>query len=397
MIDKQDAYEGALDAYSKSEKSKASSMGRDAFSVTPWTEANMNNCQSLRDALKTRPGTSPKQETTDMNLDDTAATNGHHDSVFARHVVQENGYGSPPDKRGSATTGRDMRHCQYEHNIHRERPKNFGTPVAADPFPKGDGGRSESDTRHCETWKIKDPSPAGERDCNKTGSVHSEVTKIVPLKPQRSKKSLNKENKGDANPQTKSQFDRGVFGAAGEATKSKDGPCEAGKRAGDNAVPQPATDVKENTGAGKYHGEGAVSHQQQTLLHQQIKRELYGQQEVRDCRGTTGQSQWTRGGALHEDHSQSSLEFKESHPSSSKFPTAPPRSLPLKTQWSRDRQSNVDSSHIHYRTPSQETAKRKQAVNHPPPHTSPNLFVHHWKVKHCMSFRRCRANLVFTI
>lgn len=378
-------------------------MGRDTFSVTPRTEANINNCQTPRDSLKTRPGTSVKKETdftatgqTEMNpMDDTIATNGHHDSVLARNAVQENGYGSPPDKQRSAVINRDMRHGQYEHSIHRERPKNFETPVAVDSLPKDDRGGSESDARHCETWKIKDPSPMGAKDCNKTGDSDSEVTKIVPLKPQRSKKSLNKENKGVVNSQTQSQPDRGVFGVTGDVqmTKSKDGSREAGRRVDDNTVLQSATDVvKENAGATKYHSEAAMLYQQQTQLHQQIKKELFGQQELRDCRGTTGQSQWTRG-VLHEDHFQNNSEFKENLISGSKFPTAPPRSLPLKTQWSRDRQGNMDNSHIHYRTSSQEAAKRKQAVNHLPP----NLFVHHRKVKHCMSFRRCRANLVFTI
>ncbi|XP_070695026.1 band 4.1-like protein 1 [Pempheris klunzingeri] len=345
LIDKQDAYEGALDTHSKLEKT--SSMGRDTFSVTPWTEA-----------------------TTGMSMDDTVATNGHHDSVLARNVVQENGFGSPPDKQRSAMISGDMRRCQYEHNIHGERSKNFETPVAVDSFPEGNGGRTDSDTRHCEIWKIKDPSPTGERDFNKTGNSHSEVTKIVPLKPQRSKKSLNKENKGVVNPQTKSQFDRGIFGATGDVhmTKSKDGSCEAGGRVDDNTGLRSATDVvKENTGATKYHSDSAMSYQQQTPLHQHIKKEPYGQQELRDGRGTTGQSHWTRGNVLHEDNFQNNSELKENLLSSSKLPTAPPRTLPLKTQWSRDRQSNMDSSHIHYRTPSQETAKRKQAETPPTP------------------------------
>lgn len=282
-------------------------------------------------------------------MDETIATNGHYDSVLARNDVQENGYGSPPDNQRSAIVSRDTRHCQYEHNIHRERPKTFETPVGLDYLPKGNGSRMESDARHCEDWKIKDPSHMGAKDCNKTGN--SEVTKIVPLKPQRSKKSLSKENKAIVNPQ--SQFDKGIVGVTGDVhmTKSQDGSYEAGRRVDDNTVLQSATDVvKENTGATR----GAMSYQQQT--HNQHIKELFGQQELRDCRGTTGQSQWTRGGMLHEDHFQNS-----------KLPTAPPRTLPLKTQWSRDRQSNMDNSHIHYKTPSQETAKRKQAVNHLPP------------------------------
>ncbi|KAG8002758.1 Band 4.1-like protein 1, partial [Nibea albiflora] len=342
-----DAYEGALDTYSQLEKSKTSSVGRDTFSATPWTEANMKDYQTPRDPLKSRPGTAAGL--TDMSpMDETIATNGHYDSVLARHDVQENGYGSPPDNQRSAMVSRDTRHCQYEHNIHRERPKTFETPGGLDYLPKGNGSRMESDARHCEDWKIKDPSHTGAKDCNKTGSSHSEVTKIVPLKPQRSKKSLSKENKAIVNPQ--SQFDKGILGATGDAqmTKSEDGSYEAGRRVDDNTALQSAT------GATGYHSEGAMSYQQQT--HSQHIKELFGQQELRDCRGTTGQSQWTRG-AMHEDHFQNS----ESLFSSSKLPTAPPRTLPLKTQWSRDRQSNMDNSHIHYRTPSQETAKRKQA------------------------------------
>ncbi|XP_054464521.1 band 4.1-like protein 1 [Anoplopoma fimbria] len=381
LIDKQDAYEGELNTCAKVEKSKPSSLGRDILSVTHWTEEKTQNCQAARDSLKSRPGTSPKQETDfratglmDMNTgDDTVATNGHHDSILVRNAIQENGYGSPHDKQGSEMINRDMRHCQYEHNIHQERPKNFETPVAVDSLPKGNRGDIESDAKHCETWGKKDPSPVGAQDCNKTGNSHTEVTKIVPLKPQRSKKSLNKENTGVVN--TQSRSDRGVFGATVDVqmTKSKDGTCEAGRRVDDNAVLQSAADVvKENTGASKYQSEAAMSYHQQTLLHQQIKKELFGQQELRDCRGTTGQSLWTRGG--HEDHFQNNSEFKENLFSSSKFPTAPPRTLPLKMQWPRDRQSNVDSSHIHHRTPSQETAKWKQADTPPTPAIHEELF-----------------------
>lgn len=381
MIDKQDAYEGALD--SKLEKSKSSSVGRGAFSVMPRTEANVNTCQTPRDSLKTRPGTSPKQETdfkktgqTDVNpMDEMVATNGHHDSVLGGNVFHENGYGSPPDKQRSATISRDLRHRQYE--PHRERPKAFETPAAVDSLPQGNDARTESDAMHCE--KIEDQSPTGVRDYSKTGSSHSEVAKIVPLKPQRSKKSLNKENKG-AHPQTQSQCERGVFAATGDVhmTQSKDGSCESGRRGDDNTVAQSATEVvKENAGAARYREEAATSYQQQAL-HQQIKKEP-----------AAGQSHWTRGGMVHDDHFQNS-EFKESLLSGSRFPTAPPRTLPLKTQWSRDRQSNLDNSHIHHRMPGQETAKRKQAVK--PSAPPPNLFVHHRKVKkHCMSFRRCRS------
>ncbi|XP_065817096.1 band 4.1-like protein 1 isoform X2 [Labrus bergylta] len=342
LIDKQDAYEGALDIYSYMEK-KTSPVSKDTVSLTPWTHfTTMANAE----------------------VDNTAETKGHHHySVSTRNVVHENGYGSLSDKDRSAAIHRDDKQSQFENRIHQERPTNFETqPVES--LPKGIGGKSESDTRHFESWKVKDPSPMGAKDCHKTENSHSEVTKIVPLKPQRSKKSLNKENKGVPNPQTQSWSDRGVFAATGDVqmTESKGGSCEAGRRVDDYTVLQAPTDVvKENAGAAKYQSEAAVSHPQQSLLHQQIKKELLRQQEIRDSRGTTGHSQWT-------DHFQNNSDFKENLASGSKFPTAPPRSLPLKTHWTRDRQSNVDSSHIHYRTASQETANKwKQAETPPTP------------------------------
>ncbi|XP_034551670.1 band 4.1-like protein 1 isoform X4 [Notolabrus celidotus] len=329
LIDKQDAYEGALDIYANTEKCKTSPAGREMFSVTPWTDTNVS-----RDSLKPRPATSPKPEKDFTTSGNNTVTNGHHyDSVLARNTVQQNGLGSPSDKDRRAAIYRDMRQSQYEHDIHRDRLKNFEAAMDLDSLPMGKEGRSESDVRHCETLTMKDLSPIGTKDCNKTQNLHSEVTKIVPLKPQRSKKSLSKETKG-VNPQTQSWSDSAVFGATGDAqmTESKDRSYEAGRRVDDYTVLQSATDVvKENTGAAKYQTEAAVSHPQQILLHQQIKEELLGQQEI-------------------------------------SYSRAPPRSLPLKTQWSRDRQSNMDNSHIHYRTASQETAnKRKQAETPPTP------------------------------
>lgn len=336
--------------------------------MATWrTEENTNNCQTPWESSRTRLGASPKQETdiSIIPMHDAVATNGHHGSVL------ENGYGSPPVKQ----TGESWhRQCERQ-----ERPKNFKAPV--DSFPKDNRARFETGARHMEAWKLKDKSPMGEKDCNKIGSSHSEVTKIVPLKPQRSKKSLNKENKDAVNPLTQSQPDRG---AAGDVQMTKSA-FECVRRPDDSAVFQSTTDaVKENAATGKCHGESTSLHQQQTQLHQHVKNEFHAQQELRD---KTGQGHWVRGGYLHEEHFQNLSEFTP------KAPTAPPRTLPLKTQWSRDRQSNMDNSHIHYKTPSQETAKRKQAVNHPPP----ACFVNHRKVEHCMSFRRCRANLVFTI
>ncbi|CAN9515575.1 unnamed protein product [Ophioblennius macclurei] len=355
LIDKQDAYEGTADAFSGGEKSE------DMFA---WNEANVNNCQTRWDSSRTRFATSPTQEADlrraglkDMNpLGAEVTTNGHHDSMLERNI-KENGYCSPPDKQRGELS-KDFNHSQYEY---QERPKNFDPPVADDSLRKSNRARGEGGARHCEAWKIKDLSPKGEKDFGKSENSHSEVPKIVPLKPQRSKKALNKENKDVVNPQIQSQPNSGPFGEAGDVqmTKSKDRSCEAGRRLDDNPALRSSADVvKENTAATQYHSETAALYQQQTLLQQQMRNEALGHPDGHDA---TGHGQWLRGGIPHEDPFQNASEF------GCKFPNVPPRTLPLKTQWSRDRQSNADNSHIHYRTASQETAKRKQAETPPTP------------------------------
>lgn len=348
LIEKEDGNERTWASYSKSDKSKTSSEGTDAFAATLQTGAIMNNCQTSRESSEAKPGTSiiAAGGLKDMNkIDD--ASNGHHDSVLARNPFHENGYGSPPDKLMGKMKN-DIEYFQYER---RERPKDSESLVAVDYFPK-DKGRSESDTRHCDAQKLK---PTGE-NCSKPVNSHAEA-KTVPLKPQRSKKSLNKENK-DTTPQTHSWSDGNTCGAAGDVRMTKSS-CDSERRLHDSTAPRSLA----------------------LTQHQHFNNDLFAQPEPRDCRDRTGQAQWTRASSLHVGSSQNASEF------SSKLPTAPPRSLPLKTQWSRDWPSNMDSSHIHYRLPSQETAKRKQAVNHLRPPLS-NLSVHHGKVKHCMSFRR---------
>ncbi|XP_061592416.1 band 4.1-like protein 1 isoform X1 [Cololabis saira] len=324
FIDKQDAYEGTMESCSKAEKSKPSSVGTDAFAATSWTEGVLNNGRASWESSKAVITAAGRR---DMNeTDNTAATNGHLDPVLARNVFNEKGYGFPPDTRTS-TINKDIKNYQYQ-----QRPKNLDSQ-GGDFYSKGGGAKGESSTRHSDTRKMKDPGPMGDTDCKKSAYSHSEVTKIVPLKPQRSKKSLNKEDKDVVNARSQSQSD----GEAGEARMTKPS-CESGGRWDDSSVPQ-----------------SSAWHQEQTQLRQQTH-ESFPQQELRD-----GRDQWTRGGVPHEDHFQNVSEF------GSKFSTAPPRSLPLKTHWSRDRAGNTDSSHIHYRTPIQETAKRKQAETPPTP------------------------------
>ncbi|KAM3872400.1 band 4.1-like protein 1 [Diretmus argenteus] len=258
-------------------------------------------------------------------------------------------------KQRTDMKNRELRHPQYQHSFHQETPKNFGALVAVDSFPRGNGSRSETEGKHCEAERAP--------NCSKSGNSHSEVTRIVPLKPQRSKKSLNRGIKGDTNPQTQAQADGGIAGAVGstQMMKSIEGPGETGKRLDDITVLQSATDsVKQNIAATKHHAEAAASHQHHTQLQQQLKNELLSQQELRDLRDITGLNQY--------EHYPEQKEQKGSRFSANQ--TTPPRSLPLKTPWSREtgsRQSNMDTSHIHYRTSSQETTKRKQAETPPTP------------------------------
>ncbi|XP_024915078.1 band 4.1-like protein 1 isoform X1 [Cynoglossus semilaevis] len=344
LIEEQDFHEAVLDAYSK-EKSKTSYLVRST--CVSRTEANT-------DSLKNRPGM--KTDITDLNFtDNTYETSRHHDPMLGRNVFQENGYGSLQSRGRNAMNHSDLRHCQYEHNVHRERPKNFENLIAVDHFTKDQEDRSGRDAMYCESWKMKDPSPTAGRDCNKTLNLHTENTKVVPLKPQRSKKSLNRENKSAAIPPTQSQFDRGLFGTSEDVllAKSKDGCCEAEEIQNELPHLSATTDgIKENILLTKYHSACGISYQQQKN---------------------------------NEHNVPNNLELKENLLANSKYPTAPPRTLPLRTQWStRDMPNNIDNGQINTRTPSQETTKRKQVVNHLPP----NFFVNHWTAQHCMSFSR---------
>nr|XP_015823097.2 band 4.1-like protein 1 isoform X2 [Nothobranchius furzeri] len=333
LTEKEDAYERTLESYSKAEKSETSSGGTETLAASSQTGAIRSNCQTSRESSTAKRGASiiAVDGWKGRNMMNDAA-NGHHEHIVERNEFHENGYGSPPDNLMSKMNA-DKKYFQFEH---RERPKNFESPVALDFLPKGDRARGVSGVSHCGGWKKNDLSPMGEKNCNKPLNSHSEVAKKAPLKPQRSKKSLKKENK-DMNPQIQSQSDRTAFGAAGDVWMAK--AYESERRPGENTLLQ-----------------SLMLYQQQ--VHQQIKNDLFGQQELRDSIDQVHQTQIS---ALHEDAFQNTSEF------SPRFPAAPPCSLPLKTQWSRDWPNNMDLSHIHYRTPGQETNKRKQAETPPTP------------------------------
>lgn len=274
-----------------------------------WSQANGKNCQTPADFIKTVHGTSAIQE---INLNLPLATD-----VLAWNAVRENGYRPSSGKQKTVVVNSDARHCQHGRNTH---PWTFEAPLFTDSLPLGSGTKSASNNRDCEAWKTNEKLPRELKNDNKTGNSQSEVTKIVPLKPQRSKKSLNK----DVSP-AQSWSDRGD--PDGNATQTS---AQAGGRVETDVVQQP-------------------------------------------FRGAAGQSQIQRAG----ENFQNSSDFKDVLFCCSKVPTAPPRSLPLKTHWSRDRHGNMDNSHIHHQPAGQETSKRKRAVK-------PHLSIL-GKANHCQS------------
>ncbi|XP_078806895.1 band 4.1-like protein 1 isoform X7 [Oryzias latipes] len=325
VIDKEDACEGTLDPHSKTEKSKITSKVSEIFAATSRAETVGSNCswESSRTKVETFLHAAELKEM--KQLDNTITANGHHDSALMRTAFNANGHDFPSDKLMSEMRGK------YRCNEHKDNAKVAESSVAVDSFLKGGRDGSESHSPHYEAWKMKDLSPTEEKDCNNFGNSNSQIPKIIPLKPQRSKKSLNKENQDGVHAESRS--DRNAAAASGEWTKAS---CESARSLDDTA--------------GRHS----------SPLCQQTKNELFPKQELKDRRDTTVQGQWTRGVVLHEDRFHNISEF------CSKF-SAPPRTLPLKIHWSRDRPSTVDSSHIHFRTPNPESAKRKQAETPPTP------------------------------
>lgn len=254
----------------------------------------MTNCQKPQDILK-------------QNGKREADAEGRN--RVSAGTVQENGYRPSPDDATGAKPDKDRGRCQYERGSCPQRPKTFEAPLAADFVPKGARTRTES-----EALKTNDAEP-------QPGNSHSEVTKIVPLKPQRSKKSLNRESR-DISAQKESGW------SDVDASESKDGSSEA-------SLPK--------------------------WQQQQAGREPIGRQELRRSDGAPEERDW---------------ELRESQACGSRAPAAPPRTLPLRAHWSRD------TSHAHHWPPGQEPSKRKQAVNHPP-RPSPTSSIIGTSSEHC--------------
>ncbi|XP_077398385.1 band 4.1-like protein 1 isoform X1 [Vanacampus margaritifer] len=336
LIDKQDANGRVLDC--------DSNVARDTLTVSPWAEENGRMWNSPT-------GISPKSDLRAMGLivrspvDVPLATNNGHDSVLTRSYIHENGFSSPKAKQSNGTQSRDVKLCQYEQNIPQGLTKNFAFSLETlDSDSKGKGAKASRETQKIDGLSSEDV----QKDFSKTlNSEHAQVTKMVPLKPQRSKKSLSKDTIIGVNP-----LEESAWGIVGDVAMTRSEGESGGKtrRVEDNNRLHSATDkVSDNSVARKYHSGAGPLHQQQ-------------QHDLREIRDAA--SPFPRSGEKPED-AQNDADFNPER-LLTRLPTVPPRTLPLKKQWSRDRHSNTDCSHIHYRS-NQDATKRKQAETPPTP------------------------------
>ncbi|XP_051906862.1 band 4.1-like protein 1 isoform X1 [Hippocampus zosterae] len=326
LIEKQDVHGQAMDC--------DSNLATD----TPWAEENGGTWNSPT-------GISPQIDLRAKGLkvrspqDDPLATNNGHNFVLARSYIHENGFSSPKAKQGSGTQSRDVKLCQYEQTVPQVLSKNSAfSSETLDSVSKGKG--ASRDTQESEGLSSEDLLI----EFNKTlNSEHAEVTKVVPLKPQRSKKSLNKDSVLCVNPH--SQSGRGPVGDA--ATTRSEG--ESGEKTGlenNDRLRSDTPRVSDNTATGKNHRDAGP-------IPRLDLREFNDAENAMPRRGENPED--TQNNA---DVNAERLLFR--------LPTVPPRTLPLKKQWSRDRHGNTDCSHIHYRS-NQDATKRKQAETPPTP------------------------------
>uniref|UniRef100_A0A8C7PIS4 Si:dkey-178k16.1 n=1 Tax=Oncorhynchus mykiss TaxID=8022 RepID=A0A8C7PIS4_ONCMY len=217
-----------------------------------------------------------------------------------------------------------------------QREKRLSTATPPGGTPERKQSERKREMREPEALETKEPKPERGNYSNKTGSAsHSKVTRIVPLKPQRSKKSLNKGgNKGVINPQTQTQAEGGVSRRVDDTRvmQSTEEPSETRKRIGLPPACPDANDSKQGMTTTNQHTE--------VTKHWLPENELQGTGEHKDQRDIIGSSFWTDGGRLiHEGHPEAYPDFTDTFSFGSKAlasHAAPPSTLPLKTQWSRE-------------------------------------------------------------
>ncbi|XP_061664459.1 band 4.1-like protein 1 [Syngnathoides biaculeatus] len=322
LIDKEDANGRALDC--------DSNVARATLTITPWAEENGGTWNSPT-------GIPPKNNlrgiglTVRRPLDAPLTTNNGNDSVLTRSYIHENGFSSSKEKQSNGTQSKKVNLCQYEQNMHQALTKYLNT------VSNGEGAsRASRDTQKTEGRYPQNLL----KDFSKTlNSEHPEVTRVVPLKPQRSKKSSTRDTVDYMHP-----LNQSAWGIVGDAAliRSEGGSRsgEATTRTGDNNRRRSSTDrVSDNSAARKYQSSAEEEEEEQYLEFRE------GANSV-----TSGKQQ---------EDAQNNADLK-AEGLLSRFPTVPPRTLSLKKQWSRDLHSNTDCSHSHYRT-NQDTTKRKQA------------------------------------
>ncbi|XP_057679136.1 band 4.1-like protein 1 isoform X1 [Corythoichthys intestinalis] len=322
LIDKQEANGRMLDC--------VSNVTTDMLTMVPWAEENGGTLKS-RTAVspKTNLRTRPKARSP---LDHPSVNNNGHDSLLTRNCIHENGFSSPKEKQKNETLSRDVKCCHYEAEAFSE---------SLDSVSKG-----KRDSLSNDTQKIERLSPEELlKDFSKTlKSDHAESTKVVPLKPRRSKKSLNKDTEGYV--QTLNQSEWNLIGDSG-LIRSDSKSCETRRLDGNDRLHSVTDGVNDNSVV-KYHSWARQSHHQE--------------KDLSESKGAA--STMPRSGEQQEV-AENITDFN-SEKLLSRLPTVPPRTLPLKKQWCRDRHSNTDCSHIHYRS-NQDATKKKQAENPPAP------------------------------
>ncbi|XP_077573432.1 band 4.1-like protein 1 isoform X2 [Stigmatopora nigra] len=308
LIDKQEANGQMLNF--------ASNVAGDMLMVVPWAEENWETLNS-QTTLHPKTNLRAKGLTARNPLDAPFAINNGHGSVLTKYGIQENGVSFPKEKQKHETLSMDVKCCQF-------RPEALSENL--------DFGSEAKRNSSIETQKIQGLNPE-----DLLNSDHVESTKMVPLKPQRSKKSLSKDTKACSYTQNQPEWnligDLGLIQSDSKYHKTK---ILEGNNRGHSAL----EGVNDNSEIVKYHSGVGLSHHQD--------------QDVRESK-TSGEQ---------DEDAENNTDFN-TEKLLSRLPTVPPRTLPLKKQWSRDRY-NTDCSHIHYRT-NQDTTKKKQAETPPAP------------------------------
>ncbi|XP_077459688.1 band 4.1-like protein 1 isoform X3 [Stigmatopora argus] len=319
LIDKQEANGQMLNF--------ASNVAGDMLMVVPWAEENWETF-NFQTALHPKTNLRAMGLTARNPLDAPFTTNNGHGSALTKYGIHENGVSFQKEKQRHETLSMDVKCCQFQ-------PQALSENL--------DSGSEEKRDSSNETQKMQGLSP---EDISKSlNSDHAESTKVVPLKPQRSKKSLSKDTKACSYTQNQSEWnligDLGLIQSDSKFYETKI--LEA-----NDSLRSATEGVNDNSAIVKYHsGAGLLHHEEQDVT------------ESRGAASTTSTS-----GELHEDD-ENNTDFN-AQKLLSRLPTVPPRTLPLKKQWSRDRHNNTDCSHIHYRT-NQDAAKKKQAETPPAP------------------------------